>query len=410
MFIFKYSDDNKFSLFKAVAILVVTIYFSVILYYSLNIPYWDDYVVTLRFFYEFFESQSFLGKVEALLAQWSEHRIVLGRILAIFQYYFQGVLNFRVLHFTANLSLILLYLGILKSTAANLRKWLVLPVALFLFQLQYYVASFWFVSSSSMFFVLLFALLSFYFFKKGKYLFCILYSLLAIFSNGNGFLVLLFEIVFLLRIRNYKMAFVFVSIFILSMLLYFKGYLPHENDRMATLYFIKQPIQTAEYFLIFIGGCLNVFNGAAVLIGLLSICGVGFITFKKYYFQNSTIYLMIMFVLGSALLAAIGRSFWGIDQALESRYKIFSVVFWVCLLISFLEIHKVDFNSRIFSFLFIIALIFNIGSYYKSWPFMLRFLESQKNDYQEVISGIPRKNLNEAHEILLESKSKGYFK
>ena len=408
MYIFRWADKIKFWFFKACVFFVVATYFLVITFYSQNIPYWDDYVVTLQFFNDFNNANTFSGKIKALLAQWSEHRIVMGRLLAMFQYYINGGLNFKILHFVSNLSLIIVYWGIIKSSQKAIIKWIVLPVALLLFQLQYYVASFWFVSSSSMFFVLAFSFFALHCLKKENYFMCSFFSLMTIYSNGNGFLIFIVEIMFLLSVRKWKISLMFLTIFGFSILIYFKGYQPHENDRMATLYFLKDPLQTLDYFLSFLGGCFNIF-GLAPVIGAAGLAAITWLTYKKYYNQNLILYLMLLFIIGSALLAAIGRSFWGVDQALESRYKIFSIVFWICLIISFLELQTEEIRKRIFPWLICGSLIFNVTSYYKSWPFMLRFLEAQRIDFEEVNSGIPRKNLNEAHEILVISRSKGYY-
>ncbi|MBC7391263.1 MAG: hypothetical protein H7329_18825 [Opitutaceae bacterium] len=408
MVIFNWAIENKFLLFRGLVFLVVIFYFSVIILHSQNIPYWDDYVVTFQFFNDYSNADSLLTKVQALLAQWSEHRIVVGRLLAMSQFKIHGILNFKVLHFVSNLSLIIIFLGIIQSSCIEIRKWIVLPVALLLFQLQYYVASFWFVSSSSMFFVLAFSLLALIYLKREQYLICSVFSFAAVYSNGNGFLIFFLEIIFLLIARKWKPGLVLTGLFVVSILIYFKGYYPHENDRMATLYFMKDPIQTLNYFMSFLGGCFNVL-GLAPVVGFTGICATIWFTYKKYYNQNPVLYLMLLFIIGSALLAAIGRSFWGVDQALESRYKIFSAVFWICMIISFLELQTEETRKIVFPWLVLGSLIFNVGSYYKSWPFMLKFLEAQRIDYDEVNSGRNRKNLNEAHQILIISRSKGYY-
>ncbi len=408
MLIFKYALAKKLWLFKAAAFLIILFYFLIIGFYSQNFPFWDDYVVTLQFFNDFYEAKTFAGKIDALLAQWYEHRIVMGRLLALCQFYISGILKFKVLHVVANLALFFLFLGILKSTKKEIRNWIFLPVALLLFQLQYYVASFWFVSSSSMFFVLAFAFFALYFLEHEKYALCVIFSIISLFSNGNGFLVFIIEIVFLLSFRKWKLSVVFLAIFLVLILVYFHDYTRHENDRMSTLYFLREPIRTIDYFLSFLGGCFNVF-GLAPLVGLAGIGAFIWLTFNKFYNQNQTLYCMMWFVVGSALLADIGRSFWGVEQALESRYKIFSIVFWICLLLSFFELQKEDIRKQLFPWLLLSSFIFNIGSYYKSWPFMLRFLEAQRKDYLEVNSEIIRNNLNEASGIAVKSRARGYY-
>ena len=401
--------DNQLRILQILAAVPVLAYFFVLYVYAQNIPYWDDYVVTLQFFNNFFGSNAFSGKTSALLAQWSEHRIVIGRILSLIQFYPFGILNFKILHLLANTSVILIFILLLKDTDKSLRKWLILPIVLLLFQLQYYVATFWFVSSSSMFFVLLFALASFYFFKQEEYAFCALFGVLALFSNGNGFLVLLLEILFLFCSKKFKPALVFVSLFVILMAIYFHGYIPHENDRLSTLYFLKAPLPTGLYFLSFLGGCFNLFSLAPVF-GLGFLVSLAWLSIKKHYLKNPSIYLMVLFIVGSAFLAAIGRSFWGVDQALESRYKIFSIIGWICLLIAAFEYLPISRRRQVSPFLLGFCLMFNVGSYYKSWPFMMNFQEAQKDDYKEVIAGTPRENLNEAHSILMMSREKGYYK
>jgi glucan phosphoethanolaminetransferase (alkaline phosphatase superfamily) len=71
----------------------------------------------------------------------------------------------------------------------------------------------------------------------------------------------------------------------------------------------------------------------------------------------------MLFIFLSIFATALGRSGFGVEQALSSRYKILSVVLLVLIYLSFLEIYPKQFSKKLLIYcLIFLAVVFNIGS------------------------------------------------
>jgi len=288
--------------------------------------------------------------------------------------------------------------------------YLYVPVAFVLFQLQYYIAQQWLVTSSSFFYMLLFSILSLHFFRRGVVQWSLLFGAIAIFCNANGFLILLGEVVLLMLGKEWRKAALFLGVLALCMFLYSIGYVPHENDKLLTFYYFKNPWPTILYALIFIGAPLNLVNGVAAWAGAGAFAYFIWLTYRKYYERNPVLYLLTFMLLSTAILAALGRSFWGVQQALESRYKIYSAVLWVCVFCSWVEEDTTMKVKTWYPWITAACFCFCLGSYATSWKYMVRFRERKEVQFADIYADKPIKVMSDGREILMLSIEKGYYK
>jgi hypothetical protein len=381
----------------------------VVAFYTTNYPFLDDYVTTLDFLNRYYEANSFGGKLEAILAQWSEHRIGFGKAMTLLYQKVFGSVNFVALSLLANASLVLFYWLLMKEVDKKLRKYVYVPSALLLFQLQYYIAQHWLVSSSSFFYVLLFAILSLHFFRRGKWYWAAFFGFVAIYCNANGILVLLGEALCLVLQSRFKRAIAFVVVLLVGLWGYLIGYVPHENDKLSTFYYLEYPWPTIDYFLVFLGAPFNIVNGMGRVMGVLGVVLFCYLTYRKYYVQNPSVYILLFLILGTSALAALGRSFWGVEQALESRYKIFSAVFWICSLIAWVEGDKSQLLKKVYPLALLFCFCFCIGAYYTSWEYMLRFKARKQAQFEDIYQYKPIVAMTDAREILRKSISNGFY-
>ena len=102
--------------------------------------------------------------------------------------------------------------------------------------------------------------------------------------------------------------------------------------------------------------------------GLLGIFYFIFLTLKRYYLKNPTIYFFMLFLVLIGLLASLARSGFGVDQAFSYRYRILSITMGVLIYISLVELvsqfekyNKVFAACMIFLSMSLCAFTFNPG-------------------------------------------------
>lgn len=360
-------DRRRLPIFSIVIVLII--FYTSILKYGVNIPIGDDYPAILNFLINFFSSSGF-KKIALIFSQHNEHRIVFTRIITLLTYYLLGSINFKLLMFIGNLSLIGL-LAVLYSSYPHDRNKLLyfLPVVLLLFQQQYWGDIYWAMASLSNLCVLFFAFLSLYLLTKPemKYFFLSLFFLmLATFTNGNGFLVFFVGLFPVILSKHHKKILLWSIIGLGLILFYFHGYIkPAYHPSL-----LGHPIETLKYFFSFVGSSMGLtkfgsfFSFISLLTGLaLSAYFILLIKFE-YYKHNLPVYLFLLFCFLSAFMTSLGRAGFGIEQSLSSRYRIYSVLFFILIYISIMELSPNKIRHKIFPVLLSFSIIFNFCSYH----------------------------------------------
>ncbi|MCK8490345.1 hypothetical protein M0L20_00700 [Spirosoma sp. RP8] len=177
-------------------------------YYAVNVPKWDDHALR-AFLYNFDQETTLSGKIYQLFRQHNEHRIVYDRFVALLDYQLFGKLNFRHLMAIGNLSLV----GLLLVFATVCRRegrsvTLVIPIALFLFNLSHWENMFWGMAALQNFSVVLWVILTFFLLIYANRLgLAIASATLATLTSGNGLLVWPIGLVLLALLPNEGLPF-----------------------------------------------------------------------------------------------------------------------------------------------------------------------------------------------------------
>jgi hypothetical protein len=74
--------------------------------YTVNAPVNDDYSAVLQFLNRYVSTSSWMEKLKLIFSQHGEHRIVFSRICSILSLKLEKQVNFNVLSFTGDLSLV----------------------------------------------------------------------------------------------------------------------------------------------------------------------------------------------------------------------------------------------------------------------------------------------------------------
>jgi len=347
----------------------LVVYYSTFFIYALNVPKWDDFAL-IQTIKEVNSVESLIDKCLILFKQHNEHRIFLTRFIALLDYVIFGNLNFVHLMFFGSLGLIGIFVIFLKVLYRTIQNYFVaLIIAILWFTLAFYENSFWGMASIQNFWVVTWALLIFYrlSFYSTNFLVVGLLALVAIYTSGNGLLLLPIVGLFFLIHLKFKNLTVWI-IFSLSVIaLYFGNYsAPPDNahPNFQIIDFTKGvfvmsgsmveglPIISNFHPLLFIFGGL-VFVSSIVLIVQLLIKQI----IQKQALNNLEKFLLLSLIFSvlTILLVSFNRvGTYGVFSLNVSRYKIYSILLMSLLIIYFSDkfqlFHKIQWQGGILSF------------------------------------------------------------
>jgi len=356
-----------------------------VLIYGSNVPFWDEFVSTLKFITNF-GAMTWAERADALVHGHYGHRIVTQRLAALAQWRLTGALNFAQLMAIAFACLAaaaaVIYAGT-RRAAGSLA--LFAPFLLILFQPQYHQLTLWGFSVQH-FAALLFealALLSLAQGNRKAYLWAIAAFTLATFSFGNGILIGPLGLAYLCVQRRDREALVWLAVTTLLAALYFHGLGigPTQGARpgaLAQLWYLFEFLGSAVTL-----GVFTDFLGAmdaqtahypalvclARATGALIVGGFAWLTWRRYWRRNFPVYGLLALTIGSGALAALHRT--GADYAspFMSRYTMHSALCLGLLYLAFAE----SFPKHARKFLPVslaVATAFCAGSYAVNLPYM----------------------------------------
>lgn len=302
-------------------------YISVIYLFSANVPFSDDYDAVLKFIEQFTEFSSFGERIQLLFAQHNEHRIVFSRIVILLQQFLLGHINFRILVFTGNLgwllTIIVLCLRMRKDYKFSL--FAILPIIYLLLSFSHMENMFFPMASISNYWVI-FYLVAFLWFlvEKKDVPFTVLFAL-GLFTSGNGIIMYILGNVYLIlrkEIRSFVFFFVISGILIF---IYFWDYHSpayHPSAKVA----LENPYILIQYLFQFIGN-IFIIPQIAIAAGILIFaCLTIFILHNNFLPKDDFLVLLAIYSIINALVTAVTRGGFGLEQGIPSRYTMYSAL------------------------------------------------------------------------------------
>lgn len=168
-------------------------------------------------------------------------------------------------------------------------------------------------------------------------------AIVASYSLANGMIIFFvgLGLFFCLNSSNKK---VLITIWLLFAVLTFCSYLFHYEKppyHPSLLIFIEDPLKFISFFFAFIGAPFGKYLGleASIIFGTIGLTTFIILLFFNCKYGGKTIlhdnlpWLSLnAYIIGTALLIGLGRSGFGTNQALYSRYMSFSLLFWISLI------------------------------------------------------------------------------
>jgi len=344
---------------KAPAILLiltpVICFFGFFFRYTVNAPVNDDYPAVLQFLDQYVSTHSWLEKLRLIFAQHNEHRIVFSRLWSIISFKIQHQVNFNVLSFIGNLSLVGMGLIFLrKFLRLNLSLVLFFPVTVFLFNLASWENMTFAVCALANFVVHLFILLSLASLTapdpgRKKVVVACIFFFAAFLTQGAGLALFPISLLILLYKREYKNLLLYIGMTGLVLLFYFYGFHKPQGTTLDIL-FRDFKVRTILFVFAFLGNAFDYFlvftNDSQESISFTAVIGALFfllfihITRQKYYKKNPFNYSVMLFIIITAALAAVNRSWMGLEIAGASRYRINGCIFCIALYFWLIETYS----------------------------------------------------------------------
>lgn len=291
--------------------------------YTVNGPFADDYQAILKSTNDWVKNNSIENLLEITLSQHNEHKIFFVRLAAITYYSLFNQLNFTDLQLIGNLFLIAIpatfLIGFKRSPL------FILPIAILILNERFFASSLWTMASLSNFPVLFFASFTAHLVTRNSARHWVVAAALIpclTLSQGNGLIMSILLTCFVILKRPPAIKLLFSASLLLSISLYNYNRVSINLPETLTLS-LSHPLQAIEYFLAFLGSATSNYRFAFIL-ALIVLASWGALLYKKPQIETTDI--LITFILFSAAAAAVNRSFFGVTQALDSRYAINSAL------------------------------------------------------------------------------------
>jgi hypothetical protein len=237
--------------------------------------------------------------------------------------------------------------------------------------------------------VIAFAIISLYYlFKENKHsiYFAILFACIATLTSINGLMIYAAGAVVLLLNKNLFQTknLVWLASGILLAILYFHGYVFAHANQKAFHLIISHPVSFIAYNLTLLGSMLTVNLTYAIVGGAVIFIFLIYLFIKKYYLINPVIFSLILFILTTFLMTGLVRFQYGTEQALNSRYALWSTLIIACCYIAFISSFK---SYKLVFVCFAFALFQNIRMQAKYLP-IIRWSKNQfENNYRQITNG-----------------------
>lgn len=368
---------------------IILFYWYNLLEQAVNVPITDDYFSILQFMNTYVHANGISEQFAMIRAPYVETRNSIMKLVVVSLYTITGEVNFRALIICVNLAWCGVVFFIYRTMdAIPFKRRLMIPALFLVFQFSFYDAQVWATAGMHTIFTLFLVLAACYFIRFNtplSFVAAIFISCLAAFSYGNGLLIFPIGLAMLVIQQRKKELLLFGFVFLGVLFFYFNGY---HAIRSASFMMTLNPLKIIAYCLVFLGSSFQFMYRLELPFIIGSILLILFIWFvkRKYYSVNPYNFSILIYVIGSALIASIYRlgDAEGIRQALAIRYVVYSIIGIICSFVAMAELNPLFFKKRIFWGLLIGASIYYVASGFFFFPETVL----RKNKLQSFVNAI----------------------
>ncbi|MFN8343798.1 MAG: hypothetical protein U0X91_02270 [Spirosomataceae bacterium] len=244
-------------------LLPIAVFYGFSIAYSTNVPWFDDIENIPYFLSRLLDASDWYARAEAFLRPNNEHRVLTARLIVCLNYLFTNEINFRQLALTGNLTVLGIFLLIVRGYVKSNGSYLMLiPAAFFIFNLQFYSMTFMTIMSLQYQLIICEVFLSLYLLVKptrSGFGMAIAVAVLGTFSMGNGLMVWPTGALLLLYTGQWGRLATWLITGTLAITGYFSGYAFVQGNDEGFQYFFQHPFKVIIGFFAFTGGILDWF-------------------------------------------------------------------------------------------------------------------------------------------------------
>lgn len=362
-------------LWKISIILPAVLLLCVILQFSVNVPWFDDFDPFPDFLNQWTHAKGATEHLSLILKPNNEHRMVFGKLATLLIYWTTATLNFTYLHligFVFILGTWGLFFKVFKENGLSNKVFL--PVSWFLFQWQFQMVFLWAICSLQHPPVVFFLCLSMYLLANTRFVYAVLFGFCATFSMSNGIFVWVAGTAVLIYQRAFLKATLWLMFGTVAITAYFYGLTTMGNEQ-SFAYLQKHPDETFFGFFAFLGGLFDFFPdrpidfrvklpilggmllGGLVFLWLWKIGKNWLLTFNKkgkgdVTFLQDTKNTLIPFLLGiltfllsNAAVIALLRPRFGFLVMVVSNYKLYPALYMMVIYSAFIGLVSTQWRS-----------------------------------------------------------------
>lgn len=376
IFLFKNRSNWAFilSLYFAIFLIILPIILDIIYikFYGVNVPFWDEWGF-VPIIDKFYNNKASLFD---LFAQNNEHREFFARIIMLISMYFTHynvVTEMYISCAIASFTLFILFILYKQGFGFSLTSLIgFIPVSWILFDFRQFdnILMGWTVHIYLAIFGLVLSIFSLKNTKKidGMLILAVLGGVISSFSFMTGLVVwpLGFLLIFASKANKISLGALWGIAGIVTLYLHFYNWVKPEQTP-SILYSIENPLKGIAYMLIYIGSFFGlqirkdvqifgiaISGGQLLLIFILAslVCGILIISaiivsirliIKNGLLEETLEWIaLIAFSFASAIITAIGRAGFGLEQALSSRYITLSVLAIIGLYLIALKLNSIE--------------------------------------------------------------------
>jgi hypothetical protein len=321
-----------------IAIGISVAFFLLYVYYCesvlINFPVLDDYGAIVKFNLDYLELNTLKEKINIIFSQGNDHRLAFLKVINLAYVNIFGQVNFRHFKFIGMLFYFLTIVFIFLVGEFKISKFIYfVPVPMLMLSFSFSEIFFLAMESLTHLPVILFSTITAYLIVKAKKVILpILFLFLAIYSNGNGILLIPLGILGYFIMKEYRKLAYWVFFSSMFLLFYFYNF----NIGNQT-YNSDIVMYTLKVFPIFIGG-IGSNNSTTInfLFGILAIASsIYFLIYKKNYKAQVHLSILLAFYFMTFLLITIKRNNFGYSHLFRGAYMINSIMIFTILYVLF---------------------------------------------------------------------------
>lgn len=247
----------------------ILLFFACLHQYSTNAPWLDDFEVGPMTLKNWLATEDLTQRFDLIWAPNNEHRVVILKLLVLFNYYVLGQFNIQWMIWESHLYLIpLFYFAFQVLPKEN--RWLSFSVLAFTYlSFQYTLSSYWMIAAVQHNSVMGFGFISTYLLAKNRFFFAaILCSLLAALSNSDGLFFIPIGAFLLCLQYRWKELIIWLCVLTGLIYLFFLKYPSMNYHAYAFQFFLENPLKSFFGFFIFLGGFMDFFKEQTIPVRL----------------------------------------------------------------------------------------------------------------------------------------------